>query len=104
MNQNIATDKIIDSIQRQLGRKVLNENQIAIVHHHLILMYGVGFNEGLTISRLRRTVIQYNKEGDIHKFRTAKDAARYMKTEVGNIYKAASGRHHKCCGYFWRYM
>jgi hypothetical protein len=103
MNQNIATDKALHSIQQQLKEK-LTEAQGVVVHDHLSLLFGVGFNEGLKESHINKQVGQFTEEGLFHKFRSVKDAAAYMNVHSSSIYEVLYHPKRKCKGFYWKYI
>jgi predicted transcriptional regulator YheO len=102
MEQCVASSKSISSIQNLLKNK-LTEEQILVVSHHLFLVFGVGYNEGVKESHLNKQVEQYNEEGVFHRYRTAGDAASYMGVTRCSIYKAIQKKG-KCGGFYWRYL
>jgi hypothetical protein len=102
MQQNVATCRALDSIQRQL-LEPLSEEQIKAIYDHLYLLFGVGFNEGLKERNIHKAVEQYTKQKVICRYVNAMAAANYMGITRSSIYKAIKNPRRKCKGYYWRY-
>ena len=101
MTQDDAAGKVL---LEMLGQHIIEEKDALATYNYLYQLWGVGWEEGRHLRGKRKSVTQYDKEGNLIKIHpTILSAANKMQLDVATIGRALNGKFKTAGGYKWEY-